>query len=80
VRLAHHLHGAIRDLLFKEAADYLGVTVRTIRQMITDGKIRGYRANGRQVEDDEVQGTVQLPRWGTSRVRRNDDETGPEPR
>lgn len=31
----------------KEAAEYLGVTVATIRQMITDGKLRGYRANQR---------------------------------
>lgn len=32
---------------FKEAAEYLGVTDRTIRQLITDGKLRGYRANQR---------------------------------
>ena len=31
----------------KHAADYLGVTDRTIRQMITDGKFRGYRLNQR---------------------------------
>ncbi len=29
-------------------AEYLGVTDRTIRQMIADGRIRGYR-NGRKV-------------------------------
>jgi excisionase family DNA binding protein len=32
---------------FKEAAEYLGVTVQTIRQMIAAGKLRGYRVNQR---------------------------------
>lgn len=36
----------------KDAADYLDVTDRTIRQMITDGKIRGYRTNQRLVRVD----------------------------
>jgi excisionase family DNA binding protein len=27
-----------------DAADYLGVTTRTIRQMIADGRLRGYRS------------------------------------
>lgn len=31
-----------------EAADYLGVTERTIRQMIADGRLRAYR-NGRNI-------------------------------
>lgn len=32
-----------------EAADYLGVTGRTIRQMIADGRLRGYRSGTRLV-------------------------------
>jgi excisionase family DNA binding protein len=33
----------------KEAGAYLGVTDRTVRQMIVDGKICGYRSNARLV-------------------------------
>lgn len=36
----------------KDAGDYLGVTDRTIRQMIMDGKIRGYRSNARLIRVD----------------------------
>jgi excisionase family DNA binding protein len=32
-----------------DAADYLGVTTRTIRQMIADGRLRGYRSGSRLV-------------------------------
>ncbi|GAC86097.1 putative phage excisionase [Gordonia paraffinivorans NBRC 108238] len=32
----------------QEVAEYLGVTDRTIRQMIADGRLRGYR-NGRKL-------------------------------
>lgn len=35
-----------------EAADYLGVTTRTIRQMIADGRLTGYRSGGRLVRLD----------------------------
>ena len=35
-----------------EAAEYLGVTDRTIRQMIADGRINGYRAGTRLVRVD----------------------------
>lgn len=35
-----------------EAAEYLGVTDRTIRQMIADGRISGYRAGSRLVRVD----------------------------
>ena len=35
-----------------EAADYLGVTSRTIRQMIADGRLRGYRSGSRLVRLD----------------------------
>ena len=34
------------------AAEYLQVTDRTIRQMIADGRITGYRASGRLVRVD----------------------------
>lgn len=38
------------------AADYLGVTDRTIRQMISDGRLTGYRSGTRlvRVDLDEV--------------------------
>ena len=35
-----------------DAAAYLGVTKRTIRQMIADGRITGYRSNARLVRID----------------------------
>ncbi len=35
-----------------EAAEYLGVTDRTIRQMIADGRLTGYRAGHRLVRVD----------------------------
>ncbi|SON62274.1 hypothetical protein MSIMFI_03799 [Mycobacterium simulans] len=35
-----------------EAAEYLGVTDRTIRQMIADGRIVGYRSGNRLVRVD----------------------------
>jgi excisionase family DNA binding protein len=36
----------------KEAATYIGVTERTIRQMIADGRICGYRSGSRLVRID----------------------------
>jgi excisionase family DNA binding protein len=35
-----------------EAAEYLGVTTRTIRQMIADGRLTGYRSGARLVRID----------------------------
>lgn len=35
-----------------EAAEYLGVTERTIRQMIADGRLTGYRSGKRLVRVD----------------------------
>jgi excisionase family DNA binding protein len=35
-----------------EAAEYLGVTDRTIRQMIADGRLIGYRSGTRLVRVD----------------------------
>lgn len=35
-----------------EGAEYVGVTSRTIRQWITEGKIRGYRVNSRLIRID----------------------------
>lgn len=36
----------------QEAAEYLGVTDRTIRQMIADGRLTGYRNGNRLVRID----------------------------
>ncbi|MBI3213170.1 MAG: excisionase family DNA-binding protein [Mycobacterium sp.] len=36
----------------KEGAAYLGVTERTIRQMIADGRLKGYRSGSRLVRID----------------------------
>ncbi|BBZ38727.1 excisionase family DNA-binding protein [Mycobacterium conspicuum] len=35
-----------------DAAEYLGVTDRTVRQMIADGRITGYRSGSRLVRVD----------------------------
>lgn len=35
-----------------EAAEYLGVTDRTVRQMIADGRLTGYRSGNRLVRVD----------------------------
>jgi excisionase family DNA binding protein len=44
-----------------EAAEYLGVTDRTIRQMIADGRLTGYRNGSRLVRVDlnEVDAAMQ---------------------
>lgn len=44
-----------------EAADYLGVTDRTIRQMISDGRLTGYRSGTRlvRVDLDEIDAAMQ---------------------
>ncbi|WP_372493970.1 excisionase family DNA-binding protein [Mycolicibacterium neoaurum] len=36
----------------QKAAEYLGVTDRTIRQMVADGRLRAYRSGGRVVRID----------------------------
>lgn len=45
----------------QQAADHIGVTTRTIRQMITDGKVRGYRINARlyRVDLNEIDAALQ---------------------
>jgi excisionase family DNA binding protein len=44
-----------------DAANYLGVTTRTIRQMIADGRLRGYRSGSRLVRLrlDEIDAAMQ---------------------
>ena len=37
----------------KQAADYLGVTDRTVRQMIADGRLTGYRSGNQLVRRSE---------------------------
>jgi excisionase family DNA binding protein len=45
----------------KEAAEYIGVTHRTIRQWIAEGRIDGYRINARLIRVDlnEVDAAMQ---------------------
>lgn len=45
----------------KDAAEYLDVTERTIRQMIADGRLTGYRAGARlvRVDLDELDAAMQ---------------------
>lgn len=45
----------------KQGADHIGVTVQTIRQMIADGKITGYRVNKRlyRVDLNELDAALQ---------------------
>ena len=44
-----------------QAAEYLGVTDRTVRQMIADGRLRGYRSGRRVVRlrVDEIDAAMQ---------------------
>ena len=44
--------GRRRYVKQSEAAEYLGVTDRTIRQMIADGRLTGYRSGRRIVRID----------------------------
>ncbi|GAA2776948.1 excisionase family DNA-binding protein [Mycolicibacterium pallens] len=49
-----------RYVKIAEAAEYLQVTDRTIRQMIADGRLTGYRSGGRLVRLDlnEIDGAM----------------------
>lgn len=49
-----------RYITISEAAEYLAVTDRTVRQMIADGRLRGYRSGTRLVRlrRDEVDGAM----------------------
>ncbi|MBU3684919.1 MAG: helix-turn-helix domain-containing protein [Mycobacterium sp.] len=49
---ANHPHNRRCYAKLSEAADYLGVTSRTIRQMIADGRITGYRSGNRIIRVD----------------------------
>ena len=44
--------GRRRYVKMSEAAEYLGVTDRTVRQMIADGRLTGYRNGSRLVRVD----------------------------
>lgn len=52
----------------KQAAEYLGVTDRTIRQMIADGRITGYRNGPRLIRVDlnEIDDAVMQPFGGAA--------------
>lgn len=45
----------------KQGAEYIGVTVQTIRTMIADGKITGYRVNKRlyRIDLNELDAALQ---------------------
>lgn len=49
------------DISIAHAAEYLGVTTRTIRQMIADGRLRAYRSGHRLVRLrlDEIDAAMQ---------------------
>jgi len=53
--------GGRRYATLAEAAEYLGVTARTVRQMISDGRLIGYRSGSRLVRVDlnEVDAAMQ---------------------
>jgi excisionase family DNA binding protein len=46
------VNGGRRYVKIGDAADYLQVTDRTIRQMIADGRLTGYRSGTRLVRVD----------------------------
>jgi excisionase family DNA binding protein len=50
-----------RYVKIAEAADYLQVTTRTVRQMIADGRLTGYRCGDRLVRLDlnEIEAAMQ---------------------
>ena len=48
----------------KQAAEYLGVTDRTIRQMIADGRLTGYRNGPRLIRVDLNQIDVVMEPFG----------------
>lgn len=60
-RPIHYSSSPRRYAPLKEAAEYLGVTDRTIRQMIADGRLTGYRSGKRLVRVDlnEVDAAMQ---------------------
>jgi excisionase family DNA binding protein len=53
--------GQHRFVSIKQAAEYIGVTDRTIRQMIADGRVPAYKSGGRLVRLDlnEVDAALQ---------------------
>lgn len=51
-RERRHPNPARRYAKLIEAAEYLGVTDRTIRQMIADGRLTGYRSGNRLIRVD----------------------------
>lgn len=50
--MADNLTSRRRYVKIGEAADYLQVTERTIRQMIADGRLRAYRSGQRLIRLD----------------------------
>ncbi|ULE32880.1 excisionase family DNA-binding protein [Mycobacterium sp. IDR2000157661] len=50
-----------RYVTILQAAEYLGVTDRTVRAMIADGRLRGYRSGNRliRLRIDEIDASMQ---------------------
>ena len=59
-----------RYVKIAEAADYLQVTDRTIRQMIADGRLTGYRNGARLVRVDLDEIDAAMRPYGGGRGRR----------
>lgn len=56
--------GGRRYVKMSEAAEYLGVTDRTVRQMIADGRLTGYRNGARLVRVDLNEIDAQMQPFG----------------
>lgn len=59
--------GPRRYVRISAAAEYLGVTDRTIRTMIADGRLTGYRAGQRLVRVDLNEVDAAMKPFGGSR-------------
>ena len=57
----HAPSSGIAYISISDTADYLGVTTRTVRQMIADGRLTGYRLGARVVRlrRDEIDAALQ---------------------
>ena len=52
MRTTNELRGPRNWASMQDAADYMGVSLRTVREWITQGRITGYRINARVIRVD----------------------------